>query len=384
MGASGGYRAKVTARTVLASPLSFEIATDESFSDVALVGPVDPAGDLGAVHATFEGLDGATTYHWRPVSGDGDARVEGPPASFRTPPGSGEPLRFVFASCTSGRTDAYPSFATAASFDPDLYLHAGDWGYADLNSAAHRADHFHSRWVRLLRESNVARLLAETPLLFWQDDHDYQADNGWAETIPAYTVAAFDELHANPTDTYFDIRWGDAHIFCLDCRLFATDPAAPDDANKSRIGRGQKAWLKEAMGASDAPVLVVASSMVFRNKDPDDPGWHSVYATERDELLGFFAGLGKPVAILSGDSHGQRLIHHSEFGELYEITSSGTDFGGAGQGNNDPEHTLVHIDDRDGFAVIELDGAGPARRLRVRSVASTDGTTLFEHTWDVS
>jgi hypothetical protein len=92
-------------------------------------------------------------------------------------------------------------------------LHAGDWGYADTTSVARRADHFQARWIRLLRAPEVSRLLERTPLLFWQDDHDYGADNGWAQTFPPYAVDAFDELHANPANDFFDIRWGDVRVW---------------------------------------------------------------------------------------------------------------------------------------------------------------------------
>jgi PhoD-like phosphatase len=235
-----------------------------------------------------------------------------------------------------------------------------------------------------MRAPEVAALLDKTPLLFWQDDHDYAADNGWAETCQQYAVEAFDELHANPDDDYFDIRWGDIHVWCLDCRLHATDPEGPDDATKSRIGFEQKAWLKEGMTSSDAPVKIVASGMVFRNKDPDDPGWQSVYTHERDELLEFFSEVDGTVAIVSGDSHGQRLIHHFEFGDLWEINSSGTDFPNGGQGNYDPEHTEVNISTRSGFALVELDPAGPGRTLTIKSIASDDGSTLFEKTFPVA
>ena len=225
----------------------------------------------------------------------------------------------------------------------------------------------------------VTRLnLDATPLVFWQDDHDYAADNGWADTCQEYAVHAFDELHANPSDDYFDLRWGDVHIWCLDCRLHATDPDGPDDETKSRIGFEQKEWLKAGMTASDAPVKIVASAMVFRNKDPDDPGWQSVYTHERDELLEFFSGVDGTVAILSGDSHGHRLIHHFEFGELWEVNSSGTDFPAGGQDNYDPEHTPINISRGGGFAIVDLDPAGPGRELMIRCIASDDGATLFE------
>ncbi|HEY7876363.1 MAG TPA: alkaline phosphatase D family protein [Actinomycetota bacterium] len=372
------YKARVTARAVVALPVAFELSVTSDFANAAEIAERVPEGRLGAVHAWFEGLEPATTYHWRPVAVADGARVPGPSASFRTPPRPGEATRFVFASCTSGRVSAYPSFATMETFEPELLIHSGDWGYADMCSTVRRGDHFQARWIRQLRAPEVASLLERTPLVFWQDDHDYAADNGWAETCQEYAVDAFDELHANPSDDYFDLRWGDVHIWCLDCRLHATDPEGPDDETKSRIGLEQKEWLKSGMAASDAPVKIVASAMVFRNKDPDDPGWHSVYSHERDELLQFFSEVEGTVAILSGDSHGHRLIHHFEFGELWEVNSSGTDFPAGGQDNYDPEHTPINISRGGGFALVELDPAGPDRRLTIRTIGSEDGATLFE------
>jgi hypothetical protein len=377
-GAIESGRVRVTARTEVPTPVAFEYSVNEDFGDSVVTPSRKPKGKLGAVHRWLEGLEDDTLYHWRPLAVRDGMRFPGPTATFRTPPPAGASVRFAYGCCTSGRVTEYPSFETARSFDPAFYLHSGDWGYADLTCLARRADHFQARWMRMLRERNIAGMLAQTPLMFWQDDHDYQGDNGWAETVQQYAVTAFDELHANPTDEYFEVVWGDVHVWCLDCRLYASDPLAPDDADKTRIGFEQKAWLKEGMAASQAPVKVVASAMVFRNKVPEDPGWHNVYTHERDELLELFSSVDGTVVILSGDSHGQRLIHHYEYGELYEINSSGTDFDGGTQGNNDPEHTLVNLNGVGGFALVDLDPAGPDRKLTVLVIGAQDGETLFE------
>ena len=341
----------------------------------------DP-GSLGGCSAVVgrAPLEAGETYEWSLTAEGTDVQAKG---VFRAPPAPGGSTRFVFASCTSGRVTEYPSFRTVADLEPDFYLHAGDWGYADLTAVHPGPDQFQARWIRLLRHPDVRPLLEKTPLMFWQDDHDYNADNGWADEIDPMAVKAFDEIHANPSDDYFDVRWGDVHVWCLDCRLHATDPKAPDGPGKSRIGAAQKAWLKDGMTRSDAPVKVVASGMVFRNKVPEDPGWHNDYAYERDELLSFFASLDETIVILSGDSHGQRLIHHFEFGELYEFNSSGTDFPGGGQGNHDPEHTLVNNESAPGFALVELEEAGPDRKLKVSCLSSEDGSELFSKTFPV-
>jgi hypothetical protein len=375
----GGYRARVAARTMVPAPVSFEVAGDPGFRDARATAAHDPEGRLGSVRGWAEGLPGGAEVHWRPVAHIGEDRHPGPAARLRTPPAPGAPVRFAFGSCTTGRMRAYRSFARAASYGPAFFLHAGDWGYANLTAYDHRADHFHARWTRLLRAPGTAPLLDSTPLLLWQDDHDYQADNGWAATCAPYTVSAFDELHANPSDDYFDVRWGDVHVWCLDCRLHASDPDAPDDARKTRLGQAQKRWLLDGLARSDAPVRVVASAMALRDKVADDPGWHNAYTTERDELLAAFAAVDATVFVLSGDSHGQRLIHHYEVGDLFEITSSGTDFPagrGFGQGRNDRDHTLLYSA-RTGFAVVDVGPAGPGRAVTIRCIATDDGSVLF-------
>jgi hypothetical protein len=376
------FRARVTTLTDVRRDVSFQISEDPGLGDARSVGPFSPEGDLGSVHAWIDDLLPDRRYHWRPVADD----VEGPIGSFSTPPPPGSAVRFIFGSCTSGKIDHYPSFQRAAGFRPHFYLHAGDWGYADQNAAELGPDHFQSRWIRLLRADGVTSLIEQCPLLFWQDDHDYQADNGWEGTVPAYTVGAFDELHANPANDYFELRWGDLHIFCLDCRLHASNPADPDGPGKSRLGQDQKSWLISSVTNSDAPVRVIASPMVFRNKDPRDSGWHNAYRYERDELLSLFASLDATILILSGDAHSQRLIHHFEFGDLYEVTSSGTDMvesDGWRQGSFDPEHTVMEVLDQTGFALVDLDAGGRGRQLKVRSVATNDGTILFEKSFAV-
>ena len=384
---AGGFReteegidVRLAARTVLPAAVGFQVADNEAFEDPRDIQPQEPQGPWGSVRSFAETLTHATTYYWRPYTGEGDSRIYGRTARFRTPDRDGG-VRFAFGSCTSGRCFDYSSFSTAASFEPEFYLHAGDWGYANLNTLKHGPDHFQARWARLLRVPEMRPLLDATPLMFWQDDHDYQADNGWSETIAAYTIGAFDDFHANPSDEYFDLRWGDVHIWCVDCRLFATDPKAPDGPAKSRLGAKQKAWLKEGMAASDAPVRIVASGMVFRNKVPDDDGWHSTYAYERDELLKFFSELPSTTFILSGDSHGHRLIHHFEFGEMWEINSSATDFPPDAywqQGNNDPEHTVENHLEHTGFAIVELDPPGPNRAVGIKVVTSAKGDVMFQ------
>ncbi|MDQ4124602.1 MAG: hypothetical protein M3134_03235, partial [Actinomycetota bacterium] len=166
-GAVEETRARLTARTEVPMAVAFEYSTSEDFADSTVTPSRKPEGKLGSVHRWLEDLEPDTLYHWRPLAVRDGEKFPGPAATFRTPPPAGAAVRFAYGCCTSGRITEYPSFEQARRQEPAFYLHSGDWGYADLTCVARRADHFQARWMRLLRERNVAGMLGEVPLMFW-------------------------------------------------------------------------------------------------------------------------------------------------------------------------------------------------------------------------
>ena len=116
---------------------------------------------------------------------------------------------------------------------------------------------------------------------------------------------------------HYDFRVANCHFFVLDVRghRSSSDLSARrrDDPSVSMLGAAQLAWLKAAMRASDADFLFVVSPVNFMfghtgkggfvaQTRPSDEAWPG-FLRERDGLLDFFSGLGRPVLILSGDLH---------------------------------------------------------------------------------
>lgn len=121
--------------------------------------------------------------------------------------------------------------------------------------------------------------------------------------------------------SYFKKTVSNSDIFFLDTRTHREMHDVNDRTQRGRsmLGQGQKAWLKNQMAASGADFFFVFSSVNFmiphmggtgtakipvENKDD---AW-TVFLDEREELIRFWDGLGKPVFVLTGDLHNSFAI----------------------------------------------------------------------------
>lgn len=136
--------------------------------------------------------------------------------------------------------------------------------------------------------------------------------------------------------TYYEFRVGNVHIFALDTRTFREmhDARQPAKPGLSMIGKRQKAWLMEGMKKSDADFLFVVSSVNLmiphiggtaetkgraqRLPNKDD-AW-TVFLDEREQLIRFWDGLGKPVLVLTGDLHNSFAIKVTD--RVWEFASA--------------------------------------------------------------
>jgi len=121
---------------------------------------------------------------------------------------------------------------------------------------------------------------------------------------------------------WFAFSIGQVDFFMLDCRYYRTQDSRPP----TMLGPVQKAWLKEALGASKGTFRVIASSVPWAegakpgSKDP----WQG-YLEERNELFAFLAErkIGG-VVLLSADRHRSDLwkIERPAGYPLYDFSSS--------------------------------------------------------------
>ena len=121
--------------------------------------------------------------------------------------------------------------------------------------------------------------------------------------------------------SYFSARVSNAEFVYLDTRSYRMMHDTKDRQRKGRtmLGETQKAWVKKTMQESDADFFFVVSSVNFSishvggtgraniSEVNKDDAW-TAFLWEREDLIGFWDELGKPVFVLTGDLHNSFAI----------------------------------------------------------------------------
>lgn len=371
----------LVAKSALPAAISFELGSEPTLTQDTLKIPYRRAS--AAAHTVSQRIDLArfqpgSIVYWRARTVRKGVRAEGPLGRFRVPPEPGMPIRFAFGSCTRWEQSPHHSFERARLKLPDFYLHQGDFGYAMNKVIVHARDCYQDHWVRELSDPDVAALCAEMPFGMQRDDADYGRNAADRRTLRPLTIGAHNELNANPRGTYFEFRYGDVVVFCIDCRRYSTGKDIPE-RKRSKLGARQKHWLKERMrkAAADPEVslIVVASPQSF-GSDVSPASWRRGYPAEWEELIDFFAEkVGAPVLIVSGDAHGHRLHEYPQkdlpttLPRIVEFTSSGTEQNRFFD-SLDPTFLLKEAKGS-GFGLVELGAETIADGERVRSLRVT-------------
>jgi alkaline phosphatase D len=123
---------------------------------------------------------------------------------------------------------------------------------------------------------------------------------------------------------YSSFRVGNVEVYLLDTR--GTRDLGDFDNPRRRgplmLGSKQHEWLKASMAKSDADFFFIASSVNLmiphvgapNSADPiagKDDAW-TAFLAEREELIEFWDGLGKPVMVMTGDLHNSWAIKVKE------------------------------------------------------------------------
>lgn len=385
-------RIRLVAKTdTPAAEIRFQIGTDPQLSRYKTIVPDEMLSKPGVAKAWAPAAAAGQTLYWRVAtktkSGD---RTRTRVHSVRTP-GSGEEVSFGFGSCTH----FWPvsrSFEVAAAMNPNFFVHLGDLGYpqdAEGGAMAFRTDAFQDRWNRMLGRRAMARLHEKAHWFSLQDDHDYGADNAYRRDVKPFTIGAFDQISGNLGKRHFDVRQGDVHAFFVDVHIDADDPLL-DGPNPSMLGATQKSWLKQAMRASDADLLVVFTSMPLWGTGFGDGSWKEGFAQERRELTDFFfemQGAQRRVIVCSGNAHAQYVNRHSNptgGKDLVEFVSSGTDRIDSTEATPLAIPSSDSVIDRsratkliDAFGHVTLKGTGAGRKVVLRAVESKTGQNVW-------
>ena len=281
---------------------------------------------------TISGLE-ANTYYTGKIVREGDEETVLGFVDFTTRSPVGEPGKFKVA--FGGGAGYVPEWEymwdTIAAFEPNALLMLGDNVYIDDPESQWTQDYcYHRRQSR----SEWRRLVSVVPVYSIYDDHDF----GDKDCIPGPEIEkpawkrpvweTFCQNWVNPgygggeeqPGCWYSFSIADVDFFMLDGRYYR------DLKGGSMLGPVQKAWLKEALKASDATFKLLVSPVPFTpgikpgSKDPWDG-----YPEEREEIFSLLEEEEiEGVFLVAADRHRTDLRKNKrENGyPLYEFESS--------------------------------------------------------------
>jgi alkaline phosphatase D len=301
---------RVMVRVQNATSAQLRVGTDQAVTQNVVTGPAVTPDASGNAHLTVSGLTPGTKYYYRVVMTDTDGGshtdTQSQVGSLRTAPVGAASFNIDFASCTNA-ADSNAMLAVAGR-DDDLFLHLGDFYYAD-GSGTDLAN-FRSKMLAKVSAANHQAVFATRPLVYIPSDHDGMNNNSTAGTDPtAWTNwnAAYREYIPTPalpaTGCYYTFTWGRVRFVVTDTQSFKMDPSTTESASKTSLGATQKQWIKDTIDAATEPVIIVVNAQPWIGSPiAGDDSWLG-FTTERAEMAAYFSGTGKNIVLTGGDQH---------------------------------------------------------------------------------
>ena len=312
-------RALIWLRAEVASRVSIHFGTDPALGRFAATEPipVESASDNTAC-VEIDRLEPATRYYYRAAV---VGKKPGPIARFVTAPAPDDDAVVRF--CFSGDSrESYQPFTVMDAMrvqQPDFFLHLGDTIYADRGGTARRLPEFWEKYRANRRDAPSQRLFSETAVYVVWDDHEVE-DN----YLPGHPLAPigrrafFDywpvRRHAQEPDRiYRSFRWGRAmELFILDTRQYRNQKVG------TILGKEQKQWLFDKLGASQARFKIIASPVPLYGGGRDR--WDG-YPLDRLELLQWVTRNNvRGLICISADLHFAAVSRVPRANGLKEIT----------------------------------------------------------------
>ena len=261
----------------------------------------------------LSGLEPQTAYYYGLEVG-GQLRDETVSRGrFRTfPRGAGSFKLALIGDGDPRDADARVHEAVAAE-DPLLLLYNGDLHYGDISTTV--VEDYRAMIDAVLNHPKQGALFRSAPVAYMWDDHDFSGGNNSDGTAPgagAATTAYRERVPhypLGPTDGTIGQAFtvGRVRVIMTDLRSAASTATLPEGRGKSKLGAGQKAWLKEQLvAARDAgfPLIIWMSPVPWIAPAAlGDDSWGG-YATERAEIADFIRDNRiRNLVIFSGDMH---------------------------------------------------------------------------------
>jgi alkaline phosphatase D len=292
-------------------------ATDRFQNPRRVVGPAALPESGYTARVILAGLPAGQDVFYRVTFLDlGDMKTTSAPVEgrFRTAPGDGRDVSFVWSGDTAGQGWGINAewggmrlYEVMRGLDPDFFVHSGDLIYADnplrpevdlpgggkwknlvteeKSKVAETIEEFRGNYRYNMLDEHVRRFNAQVPQFVQWDDHEV-IDNWFHERViedPRYTVKSAGLLAARAKRAMFEFtplaghpdesdrvyrrigRGPHLDLFMIDMRSYR----GPNGENRETtlgdatriLGREQSAWLKRELLASRATWKVIAADM---------------------------------------------------------------------------------------------------------------------------
>jgi hypothetical protein len=225
---------------------------------------------------------------------------------------AGTPANFSvgFGSChepLSG-TDTDVVYSRMRTRGVDLFLHLGDFHYADSLSTS-QATHRGHLETQMDTHAALKTLVAEVPTVYIKSDHDAGGGNDsipgvWTAPNRAAYLQVFPTItRPNSNGLYGSVVVGRVRFIFTDTRYFSTQSTTP--SARTRLGATQLAWFKSELSQPEPMKIWVQEATWIDNRTPSSPddSWE-YYGLERTDIANYWtaSGVGKLIGI-QGDQH---------------------------------------------------------------------------------
>ncbi|MBK8980248.1 MAG: alkaline phosphatase D family protein [Planctomycetes bacterium] len=262
-----------------------------------------------------DGLVPDTEYRYAIRNADGSPLVDTAACRFRTAAPSEQPARVALAFGSCAHTEPNAIWTRMRDEGCEGVVLLGDTPYIDSTDLAkQRLEH-----RRFLQIPELAALVSGTPVWATWDDHDFgQNDSDGRLPGKEGSRQAFVEYRALPSfgedgqGIYTSFRRGPLEVFLLDARWFArTGPSPVATDLPTLLGPRQWDWIRRGLQQSTATFKVLATGMIWDDKQNSESDDWQTYAHERDALFDFVAAQKIPgVVLVGGDVHVSRALRY--------------------------------------------------------------------------
>ncbi|MFT4520708.1 MAG: alkaline phosphatase D [Halioglobus sp.] len=309
---------RLTPETEGRARVSWEVATDENFSDVVTSGSGETNADVDyTVKVDVQNLTAGSMYYYRFKTGNNVSAI----GSTRTlPQGNVNTASFAVVSCSNYPAGFFNVYREVANQDVDAVIHLGDYlyEYGTTGFASEAAEaigrvvepateiislsDYRTRYAQYHTDVDLQAAHAAHPFIVVWDDHEV-ANNSWkegaqnhdpetegsyAERKLAAIQAWYEWLPVRPPATeqeiiYRSFHYGDLlDLIMLDTRIIGRDEqnlytefasggmidvelarASFNDSNRSLLGATQRDWLRDQLSQSTASWQVLGQQVLL-------------------------------------------------------------------------------------------------------------------------